>query len=456
MKKFFLFVFFTALIGCISEKNLPYIDKKDLPGAYQFKKVDRIKFNPNWWQSFNNCELNRLIQLSKIYNLNLQVAINTIKQIELEYKEERTNILPEIELNTQYIKTKKKYKNQKSVTTDQYSLGLTTNYEIDVWGKIREGIKISSLNKKEAIYSYDSLFISIASEVTYNWLNIVYLHELKRLLLAKLELLTKKLKVSKQKYKSGEYTFSEILKIKEDIINTKKQLENINTQKEIYINHLRLLTGFNNEFAVKASKLPDVSLPLDIGIPADLLRNRPDIKIAEINLLEDFRKYKIARINRFPSIIIDISHVYSAEKIKDLLDSWVTSLIGSVVFPILDYNKRRYVEYSAKIQMENSFLNFKNALYTAILEVENNLIKLQEIKNNINTLNNELKFEKIRLNNLILKYKSGSTYLSDILDLMIYIKELEKKLSEYKLAYNKSLVDLYKSIGGSYFVLKED
>ncbi len=452
MKKIIIFLLIFLNFGCLSKKNLPRLSDKDIQKNFTFKISNNLKYSQEWWKSFKNNELNNLISHALKNNFDIKIAIQNLKEVDLQYRIEKKNLLPEIFINSQFEKNVLKKENFHRKTSNLYSLGLSTSYEVDIWGKIREGINIKKLNKLEKKFLYDSILITIAGEVTKNWLYIVALNEKEILLKKELRLREYKNFLLKNKYFSNQVSIDDIINNKQQILNLKKELIKIKYEKKISKNILKLLLGEKSDFVldIKTSKLPEISYPMDIGTPVDIIDLRPDIKISEIELINTFSNYKIARAQRFPKLNLSINHVYSSDELNSIFNNWSFNFIKSIIYPLLDFNKRKQEELIKKIEVNKNFINYKKTIYNAIKEIENAFLDLRESIETIKIILKTINEEKEKNEFLKIKYQSNQKDLLNIVSSNINLIFYKRELIENKFLYLQNLVKLYKSIGGSY------
>ena len=452
MKKIIIFLLIFLNFGCISKKNLPKLSDKDIQKNFTYKISNNFKYSPKWWESFKNKELNSLITQALRNNFDINIAIQNLKEVDLQYKVEKKNLLPEIFITSQFEKNILKKENFHRKTTNLYSLGLSTSYEVDIWGKIREGINIKKLNRLEKKFLYDSVLITIAGEVTKNWLNIVSLNEKEILYKKELKLREYKDFLLKNKYFSNQVSIDDIIDNKQQILNLKKELIKIKYEKKISKNILKLLLGEKGDFNlnIKTTKLPEISYPMDIGTPIDIIALRPDIKISEIKLINAFSDYKIARAQRFPKLTLSINHIYSDDELHSIFNNWSFSFIKSIIYPLLDFNRRKQEELIKKIEVNKSFIEYKKTIYNAIKEIENDFLDLRKSKEIIKIIQKKINEEKDKNKFLKLKYISNQRDLLNIVSSNINLIFYKRELIENRFLYLQNLVKLYKAIGGSY------
>lgn len=448
---FFYFSIILLLTGCIT-KEIPKLNNSDLPADYKFKIEGVKEYDKEWWKSFGSDDLNSLIIFAQKNNFDLKLAVKTVEEANLQYKKDRTALFPEIGLNAGYERTKTKNKGFNTVTVNNYYLGLSASYEIDIWGKIREGIKLTELNVLEKRFDYDALFNTIAGEITTNWLNILAIFEKESLLNAKLKLLENQKRLLENKYFSGEISLKELYLIDQQIISTENAIKLLKNNKNIYENRIKILLGYNNmDVELKDRTLPEVDFDIKTPVPSELIRLRPDIRLSEVNLMKSFAAYKISRLERFPTFSISASYKYSSNEISSIFDNWVLNIAANLFYPLIDFNKRKYNELINKIKVDEAFINYKKTVYQAVVDVENGFLNISNSLNQFKTTKKNLQKEEKQYQLIKLKYLSGENSLIDLISEELKLIDYKLDLIDKKLSYLESLVSFYKALGGRYY-----
>ncbi len=456
MKKIFFLVFLTILFSCFSKNNLTKLPKNEIQKNYVSKISNNNKYISQWWKSFNNEELNNLIDKAIKNNFDINIAVKNLKKVELIYEGEKTKLLPEFFLNLQFEKDIIKKKKQEKIYSHIYSLGTSTSYEVDVWGKIRQEINIAKLDILEKKYIYDSVLITISGEVAKNWLNILYLKEKEKLLKQILELRKLEDFLLKNKYLSNQVNIDEIIINQQQILKTKNELIKIKYEKQISKNIIKQLLGLKNDekLEIHSRKLPEILLPLDIGTPMAIVEFRPDVKISRVKLLKSLSNYKISSIEDYPKLTLSVNHIYSSTDLSNIFKNWTVSFFKNILYPLVDYHKRKKIKFANRIEIEKNFLNYKKNLYNAIKEIENIFLELKENREILQNIDKSIIKESEKNRYLTLKYKAGQRNLLNILESKISLFFYKINFIDYKLFYLENIINLYKAVGGNYNINK--
>ncbi|MGA1846091.1 TolC family protein [Deferribacter abyssi] len=454
MSRYLVLLFIILImVGCVSKnetEDMIVLTQKEF--NYKIPTSSK-KLQFDWWKSFNSKELEKLISMALKDNFNVQTALLKIKEADLQYKRDKTTLFPHVNFSTGYTRNKTKQKGFPTVATNQYTLGINTSYEIDLWGKIREGIKITDLNKLEQLAAFNTAIITVSSEIAKNWLNILSIREKKKILEEQIFFAKQKLYVLEANYINNIATLNDFISTKQQLISYKNELVQLEAEERISLNQLNLLIGKSSTEPIKVTNnsLPKMPPLLDIGLPVDLLKNRPDVKAAQIKLAKAFSNVKLAKTDRFPKLTLSANFDYNSNRISTIFDNWVFNLAANLAYPLIDYGKRKLNVEIAKIQKNEAFINYKNTVFTAIKEVEDALINLKKSKEILNIITEQISSEKNKLSNIENDYLSGKTNYINVLSTKISLLNYQKSSIDAKLNYFLNLINLYKAAGGKYY-----
>ncbi|MFA6502617.1 MAG: TolC family protein, partial [Parachlamydiales bacterium] len=309
MKKIFIIIsiFLTScMVG-------PKIQKPgtDLPIKYEQNgsSKDNALSLDSWWKNFNDEDLNNYINIAIKNNYDLKIAIEKIEQARSIYRIKKADLFPEINLTAQTIRQQIS-KNlttsffQESINQNYFQFGFDAIWELDFFGKLAR-------SKQAAYFSYlqtqDSLlnvYIILLSDVAKTYIDIITLKNKIRINERKLFLQNQIYELNLKKFESG--LSSEILEKEQyKIIQSISQdIVNLKTFYKTNINRLAVLLGripedLDKDFN-KEKPIPQVAKDIDVGLPSELLRRRPDIRRAENLLYEKTANIGVAVAQLFP------------------------------------------------------------------------------------------------------------------------------------------------------------
>jgi len=189
-------------------------------------------------------------------------------------------------------------------------------------------------------------------------------------------------------------------------------------------------------------------LPLPgIGIPSDLLENRPDIQAAKMRLSSSQWEVTVARADLLPSFSLTAQALFSNGAFDLLFQNWIATLAGSIAGPIFDGGFRKAeVERVTAVAQEQVTL-YARTVAKAIQEVEDSLVSIEKQKEYIRLLEEELNVARLTLKDAMVQYQNGqSSYLSYLVA-WTSIQRLESQLVGERAGYIKERIGLYRALG---------
>lgn len=330
-----------------------------------------------WWYGFNDEALNAFVDSVLVRNLDLRIALESESLLRNKIKSMGVQYLPNVVTSFGASATKAA---DPAPRLENYSFGLSLNYMLDFWGKIKNQKRASIEEFYANAHELRKLYSTIVSATILSWYSYQSSIELLTLSENSLRLSESQHRFQKRRYEQGvgskleyEQSLAAVASAKSAVLSAKQDMV-------LAQNALVILAGYYPQANVHVSgkSLSDVILPaVNVAIPSDLLRSRPDIAAAA-NKVEAAR-YEIgaAKADFFPKFTITPSISFSNGEIKGIFDekNLVKMLGGNIAHilftrPIVKINVK-----SKETLYRQAVLSYKKIMLTAFHEVENALIK---------------------------------------------------------------------------------
>ncbi|WP_276381228.1 efflux transporter outer membrane subunit [Flavobacterium sp. H4147] len=413
------------------------------------------------WQSvFKDEKLNALIQKGLDQNLNLKNAIENIIQARASLSQSKLAYYPTLQLDASATHTKQSEAglnfpagiNINTLTTT-YKLGLSTSWEADIWGKL-------SSSKRAALASYlatDAAKQAVQTQLISDIANNYFL------LLA----YDKQLKITQETLESRIKNVETIKDLKEGAIVTGAavvQSEANQHAAEVLIPDLkRSIRETENAINILLAQAPG---PIDrgelgsqivpeniaVGVPSQLLQNRPDVRQAEFNFRVAFESTNLARTYFYPSLTLTASGGFSNLELKDFFSNSIFySIIGGLTQPIFNQGKNKLRLTTAQSQQLQAYNNFQQSLLTAGSEVSNALYSYQMAveKEDSRAKQIEALEKAVDYTQQLLEYSSATNY-TDVLTSEQNLLAAQLSGINDNLQKLQALVNLYRALGGGW------
>jgi NodT family efflux transporter outer membrane factor (OMF) lipoprotein len=451
----------TLLSACVTKK---YESPKTVSTEKLFRDqaaADSTTIADMPWQSvFKDAKLNALIQKGLNQNLNLKNAIENIVQARATLRQSKLAYYPTLNIDANVTRTKQSEAglnfpagiNINTLTTT-YKLGLSTSWEADIWGKL-------SSSKRSAFASYlatDAARQAVQTQLISDIANNYFL------LLA----YDKQLVITKETLESRIKNVETIKALKEGAIVTGAavvQSEANRYAAEVLIpdlkqsireteNALNILLG-QAPGEIDRGVLGDQQIPenIAIGLPSQLLQNRPDVRQAELNFRVAFESTNLARTYFYPSLTLTASGGFSNLQLTDFFTNSVFySIVGGLTQPLFNHGLNKARLTTAQSQQLQALNNFQQSLLVAGQEVSNSLYAYQMAveKQDSRAKQIESLTKAVDFTEQLLEYSSATNY-TDVLTSQQNLLAAQLSGVNDNLQKLQALVDLYRALGGGW------
>ncbi|WP_228451205.1 MULTISPECIES: efflux transporter outer membrane subunit [unclassified Chryseobacterium] len=415
-----------------------------------------------WKTFFKDPKLIGLIDKALSRNNEVNVALKNIEQLDLAYKQAKLSLMPTLDLtagaNRSWASTNtlNGSLNEQFVGTkymDDFSAALRLSWEIDIWGKAKmqkESAAAEYFGQKENLNAIKSRIVVQVAQAYYN---LISLDEQLKIAEQNIELSDNTLKMMNLQFKAGQINSLAVQqseaqkKTAELLIPLAKQ--NIAVQE----NALSILCG---EYPAKIEREGNLKtmIPenkLSEGLPAQLLSRRPDLKMAEFNVISLNSKTGLAKAAMYPSISLSPQIGLNSNKFNSWFDipgSITKAIAANLAAPVFQKKQLKTAYETALIEQEKAAINFKQSVMTAVGEVSDAMAKSKGSSERLELLEQRTAILDKGINDALKLYKSGmATYLE-------VITAQNNKLQNDLEAINVTLerlnaeVDLYRALGG--------
>ena len=450
MRKFFIFFLILSFSSCASiDADVEEFKKTKVP-KYFSTYLTKKDSSERWWEQFKSDELNSLVEKALRDNFNLQSAVARLKQAYFSNVKIGSVRYPDLSLNALASKNEKGAKKlENSVVTNNYSLGLSTSYEIDLWGRIGNQKKSSLLKLKASKEDLNTVAFTVVSKITTTWINLISVRKQKKLFYEQLDINEKMFALVKLRLNQSMATMLDFYQQKQAVASIKKKIIPVEAREKQLLSTLNLLLGKspNTKTKVKQKNFPQIIDTPKTGLPSDVIALRPDIKSAELKLKAVGYDVLVAKKNRFPRLNITASYTYSNSDSSLLFDDWIKNFVLNLTIPIFAGGKLKAEQKRVESVREELFLNYKSAVMTAIKEVEDALVKEDEYKKEYAANQNQIQIADETFDEAKNRYFNGAGAFLPVLQAEISLINYKQS----KIVANANLlisrINLYKALG---------
>ena len=412
-----------------------------------------------WWDTFNDPILSALIKRAVENNFNVLTAQKRIEAARQMSRATKAGYYPTVGVSAGWSREQTSGDMQ-AVTShadvmSYFSLGLTMNWEIDVFGRIRAQSKADKANYDATVADYDATLVSLCSNLAKAYFQL-------RLAQAEVEVAERNiansealLDVAKTRYEVGLSPAVDVVQAQMVVGQTKSTLPALKADISTAINEIALLVGEYPDKLVNLDEvfpLPQTPPPGMVGNPESLLRRRPDVVAAEKQLAAAAAQGGIAKKDFLPTLSVSAGVGTQAHSLKDLFGSGSLyySVMPTLSWTIFDGMARNAKVAEAKAEMEEEIEQYNLTVMTAVQEVNNAMVSWQSVCDQGVYQEILLKDARRELELQVDRYKQGLLDFSDVADAETTVLQYENAVVQSHAAQLAALVTLYTALGGGY------
>jgi NodT family efflux transporter outer membrane factor (OMF) lipoprotein len=441
-----------ASCGLFNPEPIPCV-RKSLPDKFSEFTTDAAP-EKKWWETFNDSELNAIVEEALSNNLNLKQIWARLMQARAMAIQAGADRYPDLTgtAGATHFKQRTKNGSALTITSENYSLGVSSNYELDLWGRVRAEQKAAILSTEASEQDLNAAAITLAAEVTNRWLQIIAQRTQKHLLNEQLKTNQTFLELIELRFRHAMVSALDVYQQQQVIDQVRAQIPLVEAQESKLMNELSVLLGKAPRSPVVISRpdLPKLAPMPSTGIPADLLENRPDIKAAQLRLQSAGWNVSAARADRLPSLTLSAGAIFENKHLDLLLDNWLLSLAANLTAPVFDGNRRAAeVERTMALKDEN-FAAYRQTILTAIREVEDALVTEAKQQEHILELKQVIQTARKALAQATLRYRNGLNDYLPVLTQLLSVQDLERNLITQHATLLTNRISLYRSLGGTW------
>lgn len=441
------------LAGCSSVQTVQpeplLVDGQSLgtePAATTPDDLGRI----HWWHHFDSATLNQKVEQGLEANFSLQAAWERLAQSRAIAEQQASGRSPDLTLNAgntrQWTDT---------ATSDQRTVRLTTEYELDFWGRVAAQQQQGDWSALATEASARVQANTTANGIVRAWYGWVYQQQVLALLEQQRQRLQQSLTATESRYRRG-------LAVRSDVWQQQQLLESLATdinearrQQQLQGQQLALWTGEGSALSVvglpsswltqlQASALPALLSSPDIELQA--LQQRPDVMRDWHRIQTNNAALAVAVANRYPRLSLAASYGGTAPKWEDVLDNWVASLAANLVLPILDGNNRKATVLQREAQVREALANYQQTLLTAIQEVRAAQVNETTVLTRIHSLESRLDLARKTEASQQRRYLRGVVNLLQLITAQRSVLSLEQQVLAARWQQLQYRIQLYLAV----------
>ena len=409
-----------------------------------------------WWHGFGDPVLDRLVADALAANLDLAQARARLREARARRGVAGAALAPSVDASLSGSRSRSSGQSGSGSTRELYSAGFDASWELDVFGGLRRSVEAAQADLEASVESLSDTRVSLAAEVALNYIDLRTAEQ--RLAIAEESIASRgeNHQIIRWRQQAGLVSELDLAQATTDLESTRAVLPPLRTAVIEAKNRLAVLLGRNPgelESLVHADRpIPLAAAEIVAAIPADTLRQRPDVRVAERRLAAQTARLGEAEAARYPSFRLSGSLGLEALELDALADRDANthSLFGGITAPVFNAGR---IAANIEIQdalVEQARLAYRAAVLAALEEVENALTAVANTDARRAKLAEAAAAARTTLAIAEYRYASGLADFLSVLDAQRTQLSLDEQLAGSTGELARAQIRLYKALGGGW------
>lgn len=405
-----------------------------------------------WWQRFNDPQLTALVELALKANTSIRSAQAALQQSRALRDVKTAGMLPGVSAST----SAQRSQTNSNSSTNSFRAGLDASWEPDVFGGKRSALNATEADAQASEASLADVQVSVAAEVALAYIQLR--GQQAQLVVAASNLASQQetLQITDWRAQAGLTTSLEVEQARTSTEQTSAQLPTLEASIATTRHSLAVLTGQSpnalQSLLESVRAIPQAPEELALAIPAQTLRQRPDVRTAEHRISAALARVSAADAARYPSFSISGSVGLNALTLAGLANgaSVVNALLGSVSIPLFDGGAARAQVRAQEAALEQARVSYQSVVLTALKDVEDALVVLKGDRTRLD----HLQSAATAAGNAALlaqqRYASGLIDFQTVLQTQRALMTAQDSVASTQADISTDHVRLYKALGGGW------
>jgi NodT family efflux transporter outer membrane factor (OMF) lipoprotein len=413
-----------------------------------------------WWTVFDDPVLDSLVGIAYEQNLSLRIAGIRVLQAQAARGISIGRLYPQLQEASGSADRVALSRQSAFVSPDQHfsdwRAGFDAAWELDFWGRFRRGIESADASLLATVADYDDVLVSLVAEVAAVYVEIRTLQERLGAARENVQVQERSYQIADVRFRNGAVTELDVQQAKSLLRDTQALIPEFESSIRQAENTLSFLLGIPprdlKDLLGDPKPIPAPPAEVAVGIPAELLRRRPDIRVAEREVAAQSARIGIALSELYPHFSLAGAIGLSADHFQDMFRSGAYEGFGGAGFrwAILNYGRLRNNVRVQDASYQRLVVNYENAVLRAQREVEDAIAGYLGSKEEAVFLSDGAQAAGRSVDLAALQYREGAVSYSRVLDSQTIKTRADDRLASTRGAVDLSLIAMYKALGGGW------
>ena len=444
----------------------------ETPTAYKeltpdnFKETDGWKFarpkddaiRGNWWEMFNDTQLNTLMERLNSSNQNVAIAEANFRAARALIKESRSQLFPLVTTNPAITNSRQSSSGSQSAfrpkgAVTDYSLPFDASWEPDFWHRIRNTVLAKSFEAQATAGDLENTRLTLQAELAADYFQLRSADALKQLFDATVAAYEQSLQLTKVRFDTGLASDEDVAQAETQLETARAQATDVGIQRAQLEHAIAVLTGqAPSTFSITFGPLNAEPPAIPFGVPAQLLERRPDIAAAERRVAEANAQIGVAKAAFYPSLTLSASAGFESSSFASWL-AWPArfwSVGPALAQTLFDKGARKAVTEQARASYDANVAGYRQTVLTAFQEVEDNLAALRVLSVEGQQQDAAVKAAARSLDLATERYKTGIDSYLNVINAQTTLLTNQRNALSVRAQQMTASVQLIKAVGGGW------
>jgi outer membrane protein, multidrug efflux system len=413
-----------------------------------------------WWTTLNDPQLSSLIERAVAGNLDLQKARARVREARAQRGVAKAGLFPTLDATgaATWSRNSEDHAGQTGTgeTDELYSTGFDAGWELDIFGGVRRSIEAATADLQASDEDLRDVLVSLLAEVARNYIEVRTYQTRLSVAEGNVQAQSESCQLTLWRNQAGLSDELAVQEARYNLESTRSEIPTLSTGLEEALNRIAVLLGeqpgkVHGELG-KPESIPVIPLEVAVGVPADQLRRRPDIRRAERELAAQTARIGEATADLYPKFTLNGSIGLEAFSLGNLASSggWSVSGGPQITWAIFRAGAiRQNIEVQSALQ-EQLLIAYEAAVLSALEEVENALVAYAKEQQRRQSLSEATQAAQKAAELAQHKYQAGLTDFSNVLEAQRSLLSFQDQLAQSEGTVSSNLVRLYKTLGGGW------
>lgn len=413
-----------------------------------------------WWKTFGDTMLDSLISLAENNNFDIRAALIRMESASKEIALAKSAYYPTLDASAGWTRTQNAGaiggKGITSSTSSYFDLGLSANWEIDVFGRVAAQCRSAKAGLEVSKADRDAVMLSLCSSVAKNYISLRTYQAQYEVAMDHIASQEKVLKITEARFEAGIGDMLEVTQAKIVLSSTRATIPGLEALIRTTANSIAVMCGeYPAQLTprlMQATPLPALPPIPSEGIGAELMRRRPDIREAEYTVARLAAEAGVAKKDFLPTLSISGNISTGARDFTGLFGnhSLGYSVAPTLTWTVFDGMARNIRLAEAKLQMQEGIEQYNSTVLGAVSEVENAMTKIDSSMREAQMEKETMELSQKSLQLSMDLYKRGLTPFSNVVDAQMNYLTYQNSYITAQSDALTAIITLYQALGGGF------